>query len=100
MLSIVVALATACASQAEGECPHYWVSLDPEVGYAAPIQRVSQFPAASVFQPTMLAGYAVPIQHINQFPAALVFQPGPEVPFGGVFNSAYDQYAGPSFIPR
>jgi hypothetical protein len=79
---------------------HYWVSRDPSIGYAVPIQRVYQFPAAFVFQPTAPSGYAVPIQRVYQFPAAFVFQPGPEVPFGGVFHSAYDQYAGPSFIPR
>jgi hypothetical protein len=81
-------------------CVKYRVSRDSSIGYAVPIQHVFQFPAALVFQPTSPTGYAVPIQRVHQFPAAFVFQPGPEPPFGGVFNSAYDQYAGPSFIPR
>jgi hypothetical protein len=76
------------------------VSEDPAVGYAVPIQRVYQFPAPFVYQPTAPYGYAMPIQRVYQFPAPFVFQPGPEIPFGGVVNSAYDQYAGPSFIPR
>jgi hypothetical protein len=100
VLSILILVGSPSKSLAEGEDTHYWVSRDPLVGYAVPIQRVYQFPAAFVFQPTTLAGYAVPIQRVPQFPAAFVFQPGPEVPFGGVFHSAYDQYAGPSFIPR
>ena len=79
---------------------HYWVSQDASIGYAVPIQRVYQFPAAFVSQPGTPGCYAVSIQHVYQFPAAFVFQPGPEIPFGGVTNSAYDQYAGPSFIPR
>jgi len=87
----------ACAGD---HADHYRVSQDPSIGYAVPIQRVYQFPAAFVFQPGPRWGYAVPIQHVYQFPAAFVFQPGPEIPFGGVVHSAYDQYAGPSFIPR
>jgi hypothetical protein len=97
---VILAICSEKPSQAEGDGHHYWVSGDASVGYAVPIQRVYQFPAAFVFQPTAPEGYAVPIQRVYQFPAAFVFQPGPEVPFGGVFNSAYDQYAGPSFIPR
>jgi hypothetical protein len=100
LLLVLLAVCFEKPSHAEGEGHHYWVSQDPSVGYAVPIQRVYQFPAAFVFQPTRLDGYAVPIQRVYQFPAASVFQPGPEVPFGGVLNSAYDQYAGPSFIPR
>ncbi len=65
-------MSKACAGD---HADHYRVSQDPSIGYA------------------------VPIQHVYQFPAALVFQPGPAIPFGGVMNSAYDQYAGPSFIP-
>ncbi len=79
---------------------HYWVSQDPAIGYALPIQRVYQFPAVLVYQPGPPGGYTVPIQHVYQFPAALVYQPGPEIPFGGVTNSTYDQWAGPSFTPR
>jgi hypothetical protein len=79
---------------------HYLVSQDPRIGYAVAIQHVYQFPAAFVYQPTSPYGYTVPIQRVDQFPAAFVFQPGPEPPFGGVMNSAYDQWAGPSFIPR
>jgi len=90
-------MSKACAGDHGG---HYWVSQDATIGYAVPIQRVSQFPAALVFQPGPSVGYAVPIQHVYQFPAAVVFQPGPEIPYGGVTNSTYDQYAGPSFIPR
>jgi hypothetical protein len=78
----------------------YQVSQDPAIGYAVAIQHVYQFPAAWVFQPTSPGGYALPIQNVYQFPAAFVFQPGAEQPFGGVMHSAYDQYAGPSFIPR
>ena len=66
-------MSEACAGD---HADHYRVSHDPSIGYAVPIQRV------------------------YQFPAAFVFQPGPEIPFGGVVHSAYDQYAGPSFIPR
>jgi hypothetical protein len=79
---------------------HYRVSQDPSIGYTVPIQRVYQSPATTVFQPGPRGGYTFPIQHVYQFPAVLVFQPGPEIPFGGVTNSTYDQYAGPSFIPR
>jgi hypothetical protein len=79
---------------------HYDVSQDPLIGYAVPIQHVYQYPAAFVFQPTTPWGYAVPIQHVYQFPAAFVFQPGPEVPFQATPGSWYDQYGGPSFIPR
>jgi hypothetical protein len=79
---------------------HYRVSRDPSVGYAVPIQRVYQFPAAVVFQPTAAYGYAVPIQHVYQFPAAMVFQPGPELPFQAMPGPWYDQYGGPSFVPR
>lgn len=79
---------------------HYWVSRDPSVGYAVPIQRVYQFPAALVFQPTAPYGYAVPLQHVYQFPASLVFQPGPELPFQAMPGPWYDQYGGPSSIPR
>jgi hypothetical protein len=100
MLAMIIGVATSGTLRAEGDGAHYWVSHDPLVGYAVPIQRVYQYPAAFVFQPTRLDGYAVPIQRVRQFPAAIVFQPGPEPFFGGVFNSAYDQYAGPSFIPR
>ena len=80
--------------------PHYRVSRDSSAGYAVPLQHVYQFPAALVFQPALPYGYAVPLQHVHQFPASLVFQPGTELPFGGVRSSAYDQYTGPSFIPR
>jgi len=90
-------MSKACAGD---HADHYWVSQDPSIGYAVPIQRVYQFPAAFVFQPGPRWSYTVPIQHVYQFPAAFVFQPGPEIPFGGVVHSAYDQYAGPSFIPR
>jgi hypothetical protein len=79
---------------------HYWVSHDPSIGYAVPIQHVYQFPAAFVDQPTAPRGYAVPIQRVYQFQAPFSYRPGFEVPFGGVVYSAYDQYAGPSFIPR
>jgi hypothetical protein len=79
---------------------HYYVSQDSSIGYTVPIQRVYQFPAAFVFQPTSPVGYAVPIQRVYQFPAAFVFQPGPEVPFHAMPGSWYDQYGGPSFIPR
>jgi hypothetical protein len=79
---------------------HCRLSSGPSNGYAVPLQRVYQFPAAMVSQPSVPIGYAVPLQHVYQFPAALVFQPGPELPFGGVWSSAYDQYAGPAFIPR
>jgi hypothetical protein len=79
---------------------HYDVSKDPLIGYAVPIQHVYQYPAAFVFQPTTPWGYAVPIQRVYQFPAAFVFQPGPEVPFQAKPGSWYDQYGGPSFIPR
>ncbi len=79
---------------------HYWVSQDPSIGYTVPIQRAYQFPAAFVYQPGPLWGYTVPIQRVYQFPAAFVYQPGPEIPFGGVVHSAYDQWTGPSHIPR
>src|SRR3954463_10760597 len=79
---------------------HYYVSQDSSIGYAVPIQHVYQYPAPFVLQPTTLWGYAVPIQRVYQFPAAFVFQPGPEVPFHATPGSWYDQYGGPSFIPR
>ena len=79
---------------------HYSVIQDPSIGYAVPIQRVYQYPGAIVFQPTAPYGYAMPIQRVYQFPAALVFQPGPEIPFHATAGSWYDQYGGPSFIPR
>jgi hypothetical protein len=78
----------------------YHPSRDPSIGYAVPLQRVYQFPAALVFQPTSPDGYAVPLQRVYQFPAALVFQPGPEIPFWTLPGPWYDQYGGPSFIPR
>jgi hypothetical protein len=96
-LTLGVIMTTSARAGDEGSC--YWVSRDPAVGYTLPIQRVFQFPAAFVYQPTLAEGYAVPIQHVRQFPAAFVSQPGAEVPWGGVLHSAYDQY-GPSFIPR
>ena len=79
---------------------HYWISRDPSIGYAVPIQRVYQYPGVIVFQPTTPTGYAVPIQRVYQFPAPLVFQPGSEPPFHATPGSWYDQYGGPSFIPR
>jgi len=86
-------------ARAGDHADHCWVSQDPSIGYAVPIQHVYQFPAAFVHHPGPRGGYAVPIQHVYQFPAAFAYQSGPEIPFGGVMNSAYDQYAGPSFIP-
>jgi hypothetical protein len=98
--SLTLGLIMTTLARAGDEDSCYWVSRDPAVGYALPIQRVFQFPAAFVFQPTLAEGYTIPIQRVRQFPAAFVFQPGAEVPWGGVVNSAYDHYAGPSFIPR
>ena len=96
-LSSAPLMSEACAGDHGG---HYCVSQDPSIGYAAPIQRVYQFPAAFVYQPGPLGCYTVPIQRVHQFPAAFVYQPGPEIPFGGVVHYAYDQWAGPSYIPR
>jgi hypothetical protein len=78
----------------------YFVSHDPAIGYAIPIQRVYQFPAAFVYQPVAPAGYAVAIPRLYQYQAPFSYQPPYEVPFGNVVYSAYDQWAGPSFVPR
>ena len=96
-LSWAPLMSQACAGD---HGSHYWVSQDPSVGYAVPIQRAYQFPAAFVYQPGPFGCYTVPIQRVYQFPAAFVYQTGPEIPFGGVVHSAYDQWAGPSHIPR
>jgi hypothetical protein len=99
-LSLALAQVMIADADAGDGCDKYWVSRDPSVGYAVPIQHVFQFPAAFVFQPTSPTGYAVPIQRVYQFPAAFVFQPGPGAPFLGGAGSTYDWYGGPSFIPR
>jgi hypothetical protein len=78
----------------------YLVSHDPAIGYAVAIQHVYQFPAPFVYQPVAPAGYAVAIPRLYQYQAPFPYQPPYEVPFGGVVYSAYDQYAGPAFIPR
>jgi hypothetical protein len=97
---VLFAFVSSPGARAGGEGRHYWVSRDPSVGYAVPIQHVFQFPAVLVFQPTARTGYAVPIQHVYQFPAALVFQPGFGVPFDSPGGASYDPFGGPSFIPR
>jgi hypothetical protein len=99
-LPFVAASMLGSEARAGDHHDHYWVSRDPAMGYAVPIQHVYQFPAAFVFQPTTPWGYAVPIQRVYQFPAAFVFQPGPEVPYRAAAGTSFDQYSGPSFIPR
>jgi hypothetical protein len=102
LLALPFVVASIAGSDARAGDHHdgYQVSGDPAVGYAVPIQRVYQYPGVIVFQPTTPTGYAVPIQRVYQFPAPLVFQPGPELPFHARPGSWYDQYGGPSFIPR
>jgi hypothetical protein len=102
LLALTFAAAAMWGSEVQAGDHHdgYWVSRDPSIGYAVPIQQVYQYPAPFVFQPTSPWGYAVPIQRVYQFPAVFVFQPGPEVPFQATPRSWYDQFGGPSFIPR
>jgi hypothetical protein len=99
-LSFVVASMSGSEARAGDHHDGYEVSRDPKIGYAVPIQHVYQHPAPFVYQPTTPWGYAVPIQRVYQFPAAFVFQPGPEVSYRVAAGTRYDQYAGPSFIPR
>ena len=98
-LIVLVSIASVGALAGD-EGRHYWVSHDPGLGYAVPIQHVYQFPSPLVFQPTARAGYAIPIQHVYQFPAVHVFQPGSEVPINPSAGALYDQFGGPSFMPR
>jgi hypothetical protein len=102
ILGLLLFLISVAAGRARANEPygHYFLSHDPSIGYAIPIQHVYQFPAPLVYQPVAPAGYAVPIPRLFQFHAPFPYQPPYEVPFGGVVYSAYDQYAGPTFIPR
>jgi hypothetical protein len=79
-LSLIALIAAPGAAEAGHQQHRKWVN-DPSVGYAVPLQRVYQFPASIVDQPTSPVGYAVPLQRIYQFPASIVGQPGAIDPF-------------------
>jgi hypothetical protein len=95
---LAVTLAPVCSAQASDD--HYWVSHDPSIGYAVAIQRVYQFPAAFVYQPAEPVGYPMPAGYYALGWTQWGYRPGTRPYIGGSLFAVYDQYAGPSFIPR
>jgi hypothetical protein len=100
VLALLVTLSLISARNALAGDGHYWVSHDPSIGYAWPHQRVYQFPAAIVDQPAVPANCVVYFPGVIPFPGVYDYQPGPAVRVVGSIYAAYDQYAGPSSIPR
>jgi hypothetical protein len=97
VLAAVLLLAFFVTLPARAGDDHYWVHHDPSIGYALPFQRVYQFPAALVNQPPTPYGFIPPPA---PYPTVLYYQGVPTTRGGGALFAVYDEFAGPSMVPR